>query len=121
MGRIGRWNLCVCLSSIREQPAPGDHAAMSGVRCAMQLCLTPLPPSNKFSVAECLALAEKQDTEREDAAEADPVEGILERIAKSAAGVTQAVGECSLDLTLLKQYASAARLGLVVPLLMYPV
>ena len=36
---------------------------------------------SRLSVAECLALAEKQDTDREDAAEADPVEGILERIA----------------------------------------
>ena len=48
---------------------------------------------SRLSVAECLALAEKQDTDREDAAEADPVEGILERIAKSAAGVTQAVSK----------------------------
>eukprot|EP01043_Picozoa_sp_COSAG02_P074164 COSAG02_NODE_14726_length_1242_cov_13.224847_2_plen_107_part_00 len=56
---------------------------------------------SRLSIAECLALAKKQDTDREDAAEADLVEGILERIAKSAAGVTQAVGECSLDLGLL--------------------
>eukprot|EP01043_Picozoa_sp_COSAG02_P063105 COSAG02_NODE_8863_length_2417_cov_34.257981_2_plen_330_part_00 len=53
-----------------------------------------------LSVAECLALAEKQDTDAEDAAVTDPVEGILERLAKSATGVTQVVGEYSLDVGL---------------------
>jgi hypothetical protein len=55
---------------------------------------------SRLSVAECLALAEKQDTDAEDVAVTDPVEGILERLAKSATGVTQVVGEYSLDVGL---------------------
>ena len=42
---------------------------------------------SRLSVAECLALADKQDTDREETERGDPVIGILERIAKSAAGV----------------------------------
>ena len=36
---------------------------------------------SRLSVAECLALAEKQDTEREEAAAPDPVDGMLGRLA----------------------------------------
>ena len=47
-----------------------------------------------------MALAEKKDADKEEQVAKDPVVGILERIARSAAGVTQAVGEYSLDLGL---------------------
>ena len=51
---------------------------------------------SRLSVAECLALAEKQDVDREEAAAPDPVEWL----ASSATKVTWAIKDCSLDLGL---------------------
>jgi len=63
---------------------------------------------SRLSVAECLALAEKQDTDREDAAAQDPVEGILERLAISATQLTQTIKDSSLDLGLATHDGDAA-------------
>ena len=55
---------------------------------------------SRLSVAECLALAEQQDAEKETGSTEDPVEMMLERLGGSVAEVTHAVRNFSLDLGL---------------------
>ena len=55
---------------------------------------------SRLSVAECLALAEQQDADKQTGSTVDPVETMLEMIGGSAAGVTHAVRNFSLDLGL---------------------
>ena len=56
---------------------------------------------SRLSVAECLALAEQQESDVEKGGGAsDPVEDFLGRIAEDAAELTQILGEAALDLGL---------------------
>eukprot|EP01044_Picomonas_judraskeda_P000247 COSAG03_NODE_10_length_23829_cov_21.731395_8_plen_582_part_00 len=55
---------------------------------------------SRLSVAECLALAEQQETDVEKGGASDPVEDFLGRIAEDAAELTQILGEAALDLGL---------------------